>query len=224
METDKTINGFYNQRSFPVFNVTSHPLDCVLDSGHRQVWQRTLVAVESRLPARKNTHQSLAKKNSRNRHESFQHSCIRLCKNVKNSDNKISRKHIRCIIFFSINVSLFSYTLNYILRDTVWCYGGEKVQNTTDHPDFCGCGHFPMRLKHPAVVWEELLEAQTHGEDEQQPQHGAEDHCWQQHLALGTHRLAGIDGWRQWNGLRVRIETLKKKHLKSNRKRKKTCL
>lgn len=42
--------------SFPVFNVTSHPLDCVLDSGHRQVWQRTLVAVESGLSARKNTH------------------------------------------------------------------------------------------------------------------------------------------------------------------------
>lgn len=83
METDKMINGFYSQRSFPVFNVTSHPLDCVLDSGHRQVWQRTLVAVESRLPARKNTHQSLAKQNSRNRHESFQHSRIKLCKNVK---------------------------------------------------------------------------------------------------------------------------------------------
>lgn len=74
------IHGFYSQRSFPVFNVTSHPLDCVLDSGHRQVWQRTLVAVESRLSARKNTHQSLAKKNSRNRHESFQHRSIKLCK------------------------------------------------------------------------------------------------------------------------------------------------
>lgn len=34
-----------------------------------------------------------------------------------------------------------------------------------------------MRLKHPAVVGEELLEAQAHGEDEQKPQHGAEDHC-----------------------------------------------
>lgn len=57
--------------SFPVFNVTSHPLDCVLDSGHWQVWQRTLVAVESRLPARKNAHQSLGRKNTRNREGSF---------------------------------------------------------------------------------------------------------------------------------------------------------
>lgn len=75
------IHGLYSQQSFPVFNVMSHPLDCVLDSGHRQVWQRTLVAVESRLSARKNTHQSLAKTNSRNRHASFQQSSTELCKN-----------------------------------------------------------------------------------------------------------------------------------------------
>lgn len=66
-----------------------------------------------------------------------------------------------------------------------------------------------MWLKDPAVVWEELLEAQAHGEDEQKPQHGAEDHCWQQHLALGTQGLAGNDGWGQLNGLRVKRETLK---------------
>lgn len=66
-----------------------------------------------------------------------------------------------------------------------------------------------MWLKHPAVVREELLEAQAHGEDEHEPQHGAEDHCWQQHLALGTQGLAGKDGWGQLDALRVKRETLK---------------
>ena len=45
---------------FPLHRVTSHPLDCVLDGRHREVWQRTLVAVEQRLPAREDTHQCLA--------------------------------------------------------------------------------------------------------------------------------------------------------------------
>lgn len=31
---------------FPQLHVTSHPLHCVLDGGHRKVWQRALVAVE----------------------------------------------------------------------------------------------------------------------------------------------------------------------------------
>lgn len=48
--------------SFPLLGGKSHPLDCVLDGRHRQVWQRTLVAVEQRLPARKDPHQRLAEK------------------------------------------------------------------------------------------------------------------------------------------------------------------
>lgn len=45
--------------SFPLLHVTSHPLDCVLDGGHREIWQRTLIAVEQRLSARKDAHQCL---------------------------------------------------------------------------------------------------------------------------------------------------------------------
>lgn len=41
--------------------------------------------------------------------------------------------------------------------------------NSTDHPDFGGVGHLAVLLEHPAVVGEELLEAQAHGEDEQEP-------------------------------------------------------
>lgn len=48
--------------SFPLLRVTSHPLDCVLDGGHRQIWQRPLVTVEQRLPAREDPHQRLAEK------------------------------------------------------------------------------------------------------------------------------------------------------------------
>lgn len=47
-----------------------------------------------------------------------------------------------------------------------------------------------MLLEHPAVVGEQLLEAHAHGEDEQEPQHGAEEQCRHQRLALVTHRLA----------------------------------
>lgn len=43
------------------------------------------------------------------------------------------------------------------------------MENSTDHPDFGSSRHFGMRFKYPAVVWEELLEAQVHGEDEQEP-------------------------------------------------------
>lgn len=59
--------------------------------------------------------------------------------------------------------------------------------NNTDHPDFGGGGHLAMWLKHPAVVREKLLEAQAHGEDEQEPQHGAEEHRREQDLTLGAH-------------------------------------
>ena len=47
-----------------------------------------------------------------------------------------------------------------------------------------------MLLEHPAVVGEQLLEAHAHGEDEQEPQHGAEEQCRHQRLALVTHGLA----------------------------------
>ena len=51
------------------------------------------------------------------------------------------------------------------------------MTKNTDHPDF-GCGgHLAVLLEHPSMVGEELLKAETHGEDEQQPQHGAEEHC-----------------------------------------------
>lgn len=46
--------------SLPLLRVTSHPLDCVLDGGHREVWQGALVAVEQRLSAREDPHQRLA--------------------------------------------------------------------------------------------------------------------------------------------------------------------
>lgn len=62
-----------------------------------------------------------------------------------------------------------------------------------------------MLLEHPAMVGEQLLEAETHGEDERQPQHSAEEHCRHHRLALGTQRLAGGvggggEGWwgRRW--------------------------
>lgn len=67
----------------------------------------------------------------------------------------------------------------------------KKTKRNTDHPDFGGGGHLAMLLKHPSVVREELLEAQAHGEDEQEPQHGAEEHRRQHRLALRTHGLAG---------------------------------
>lgn len=41
--------------------------------------------------------------------------------------------------------------------------------NSTDHPDFGGGGHLAVLLEHPAVVGEELLEAEAHGENEQEP-------------------------------------------------------
>lgn len=76
----------------------------------------------------------------------------------------------------------------WMLRGKWWEIKHEN--NNTDHPDF-GCGwHLAMWLKHPAVVREKLLEAQAHGEDEQEPQHGAEEHRWEQDLTLGAHRLA----------------------------------
>lgn len=53
-----------------------------------------------------------------------------------------------------------------------------------------------MRLKHPAVVREELLKNQAHGEDEQEPQHGAEEHSRHQHLTLRAHGLA-VEGDRE---------------------------
>lgn len=62
--------------------------------------------------------------------------------------------------------------------------------NPTDHPDFGRGGHLAVRLKHPAVVREELLEDQAHGEDEQEPQHGAEEHSRHQHLTLRAHGLS----------------------------------
>ncbi len=43
------------------------------------------------------------------------------------------------------------------------------MQNNTDHPDFGGVGHLAVPLEHPAVVGQELLEAQAHREDEQEP-------------------------------------------------------
>lgn len=52
-ESDPSILGLM---SFSLCCVMSHPLDCVLDGRNRQVWQRTLVAVEQRLPARKDAH------------------------------------------------------------------------------------------------------------------------------------------------------------------------
>ena len=61
---------------------------------------------------------------------------------------------------------------------------------STDQPDFGGDGHVPVLLKHPAVVGEQLLEAEPHGEDESQPQQGAEHHCSQHHLTLTAQRLA----------------------------------
>lgn len=65
------------------------------------------------------------------------------------------------------------------------------IRLDTDHPDFGGVGHLAVLLEDPAVVGEQLLEAQAHGEDEEEPQHGAEEHGRQQRLALGAHRLAG---------------------------------
>ena len=76
------------------------------------------------------------------------------------------------------------------------------MEYNTDHPDFGGGGHLAMRLKHPAMVREELLEAQAHGEDEQEPQHGAKEHCRHQHLTLGAHGLTGNGGQRQLHGQR----------------------
>lgn len=69
-----------------------------------------------------------------------------------------------------------------------------------------------MRLKHPAVVREELLEDHAHGEDEQEPQHGAEEHGRHQHLTLRAHGLSvGGDrekGYKRMAGLyEVCIET-----------------
>lgn len=47
-----------------------------------------------------------------------------------------------------------------------------------------------MLLKHPAMVGQELLETQAHGEDEHKPQHCAEEYSRHHRLALRTH-LAG---------------------------------
>lgn len=77
--------------------------------------------------------------------------------------------------------------------------------NHTDHPDFGRRGHLPVWLKYPAVVREELLEDQAHGEDEKEPQHGAKKHGRHQHLTLRTHGLAvGGDGEK---GCGTRVET-----------------
>lgn len=72
----------------------------------------------------------------------------------------------------------------------MFCEKDDGDSNQTDHPDFGGGGHLAVRLKHPAVVREELLEDQAHGEDEQEPQHGAEEHSRHQHLTLRAHGLA----------------------------------
>lgn len=63
-------------------------------------------------------------------------------------------------------------------------------ETSTDHPDFGGGGHLAVLLEDPAVIGEELLEAQAHGEDEQEPQQSAEEHCRNHRLTLAAHGLA----------------------------------
>lgn len=40
------------------------------------------------------------------------------------------------------------------------------MKNNTHHPDFGGVGHLAVPFENPAMVRQELLEAQAHGEDE----------------------------------------------------------
>lgn len=118
--------------SFAVFNVTAHPLDCVLDSGHRQIWQWSLVAVETRLSARKNTHQSLAGKNSRYREESFHHSS----KKLKNSEKMIE---IRCI-FCILQIKLLIFNKK---KTIMWYYGRKKFKIALTTQTFVVVDIFP---------------------------------------------------------------------------------
>lgn len=53
--------------------------------------------------------------------------------------------------------------------------GKHRKQPGSYHPDFGGVGDSPMLLEHPVVVGEQQLEAEAQGEDEGEPQQGAED-------------------------------------------------
>lgn len=114
-----------------------------------------------------------------------------VCKNLRSKRAKIRFKfkgtEKRLI---TTVVKLCGHTATTIEKDD------DDDNKQTDHPDFGGGGHLAVRLKHPAVVREELLEDQAHGEDEQEPQHGAEEHSRHQHLTLRAHRLA-VGGDRQ---------------------------
>lgn len=57
-----------------------------------------------------------------------------------------------------------------------------------------------MLLKHPAVVGKQLLEAEAHGKDQEEPQESAEEHCRHRSLALSTEGLA--DEEKQWRQLK----------------------
>ena len=67
----------------------------------------------------------------------------------------------------------------------------EERRGEADHPGLGGARQLPVLFKHPAVVRQELLEAESHSEDEGEPQQRAEDHRRHHRLALGTQRLTG---------------------------------
>lgn len=62
----------------------------------------------------------------------------------------------------------------------------DKNWKTSYHPDFSGVGNSAMLLKHPLVVGQQQLKAESQCQDEGEPQQSAEDQCREHGLTLGT--------------------------------------
>lgn len=63
---------------------------------------------------------------------------------------------------------------------------GGSCDSEAYHPDFSDVGNSAVLLKHPLVVGEQQLEAESEREDEGEPQQSAEDQRRHHGLTLGT--------------------------------------